>query len=92
MTPLRLHRLARGWAQWELAQQSGVSTRKVSFAERGLPSVLSLADRRRLAAALDAAVHVLFPHVKGGARETATACALGDEIDSEVPSLPVPRL
>jgi hypothetical protein len=92
MTPLRLHRLARGWAQWELAHQSGVSTRKVSFAERGLPGVLSPADRHRLASALDAAVHMLFPDVEGGACGTATALTLSDETDSEVPSLPAPRL
>ena len=64
MTPLRLWRLARGLAQWELARRSAVSQHKISFAERGLGGVLSPADRRRLAAALDVDEQVLFPNVE----------------------------
>ena len=92
MTPLRLHRLARGWAQWELAHQSGVSTRKVSFAERGLRGVLSLADRRRLAAALAVDVRTLFSDLDPGAEDATPARAVADNRNSEASSLPVPRL
>jgi transcriptional regulator with XRE-family HTH domain len=92
MTLLRLHRLARGWAQWELARQSGVSTRKVSFAERGLRGVLSLADRRRLAAALAVDIRTLFSDVDPGAEDARPAHALADYPHPEASSLPVPRL
>jgi len=61
MTPLRLRRVALGWPQWQLARASGVSVHKISFAERGLVGLLSQADRRRLAAALDVDERVLFP-------------------------------
>ena len=64
MSRLRLRRVALGWPQWQLARASGVSIYKVSFAERGFVGVLSRADRRRLAAALDVDEHVLFPNVE----------------------------
>jgi transcriptional regulator with XRE-family HTH domain len=80
MTPLRLRRLALGWPQWQLARASGVSLHKISFAERGLLGVLSLADRRRLAATLDSEVRALFPDVECGAWGSSTKplLALGD--------------
>src|SRR5262245_20578105 len=80
MTRLRLWRLAVGRPQWQLARVSRVSLYKISFAERGLVGVLSPADRRRLAAALDVDEHALFPDVEGGAREPAASrvLALGD--------------
>jgi transcriptional regulator with XRE-family HTH domain len=67
MTRLRLCRLAVGWPQWQLARASGVSVNKVSYAERGLVGVLSRADRRRLAAALDVDERALFPDAEAAA-------------------------
>jgi len=92
MTALRLARLALGWPQWHLARIADVSLHKISFAERGLPAVLSLADRRRLAAALGVDIRALFPDAHGGKWNPTTACALADAPDSEVPRLTVPRL
>jgi transcriptional regulator with XRE-family HTH domain len=61
-TPLRRRRLDKGWPQWLVARQAGVSVNKVSFAERGL-DVLTPADRRRLAETLGVEVRELFPEV-----------------------------
>lgn len=73
MSPLRLHRLAGGWPQWDLSRRSGVSIHKISFAERGLSGALCLADRRRLAATLNVAMEALFPGA--GAAHAAAAPA-----------------
>src|SRR5262245_4210769 len=91
MTPLRLFRLALGWPQWQLARASDVSLHKISFAERGLFGVLSVTDRRRLAAALGLDVRALFPDGEGGACEPTTAAALGNAPESGVLGPPVPR-
>jgi transcriptional regulator with XRE-family HTH domain len=90
MTRLRLRRLALGWPQWQLARASGVSVNKISFAERGLVGLLTPADRRRLAAALDADEDVLFPNVEGGAWERAASRvpALSDETGAAAAGLP----
>jgi hypothetical protein len=92
MTPLRLARLALGWPQWHLARIAAVSLHKISFAERGLPAVLSLADRRRLGAALGVDPGALFPAADDGGWNPNSARALAKNPDSEVRSLPAPRL
>jgi transcriptional regulator with XRE-family HTH domain len=93
MSPLRLRRIAIGWPQWQLAHASGVSVHKISFAERGLVGVLSRADRRRLAAALDVDEHVLFPNAEGRVWEPAVrrVLALSDKTAPAVTGLPGAR-
>jgi transcriptional regulator with XRE-family HTH domain len=93
MTRLWLQRLAVGWPQWQLASVSGVSLHKISFAERGLVGVLSPADRRRLAAALDADVDALFPSAGRGASDLTPrrAIAFSDEPRAAAAGLPDAR-
>jgi hypothetical protein len=88
MTTLRLRRLTLGYPQWGLARASGVSIRKISFAERGLTGLLSLADRRRLAALLQSEMSALFPS-EGAGRQPEAAGAIDGTATPVATELPV---
>jgi transcriptional regulator with XRE-family HTH domain len=59
--PLRQKRLELGWSQYHLAFLTGVPQVKISYAERGYPS-LTTKEKRLIAEALSESEEQLFPN------------------------------
>jgi transcriptional regulator with XRE-family HTH domain len=60
LSPLRLHRLEKGWSQYHLGFLCGVAQVQISYAERGYP-ILSNKQKEKIAEAFEMPVGTLFP-------------------------------
>ena len=58
--PLRLRRLEKNWSQYHLAFLTGVPQTRISYAERGYPT-LAVKEKAKIAECLNLPVEELFP-------------------------------